>query len=78
MPITLEQKARYFAYTIGLGRLVDATRQARLRGDRELSTQVQGGRIRVVRTHYTKRKTTVTPLTDWLEIEAATEFINNL
>ena len=27
---------------------------------------------------YAKRKTTVTPLTDWLEIEAATEFINNL
>ena len=74
----LAQKARHFAYENGLGELVDATRAARDRGQTDVSTQVQGRLIRVVRTHYSKRHTSVTPLTDWLPIASATEFINTL
>jgi hypothetical protein len=74
----LQQKAQHWAYQNGLGPLVDATRAARERTGINIGTQVQGGLIRVVRTEYGKRKTTVTPLSTWIEIDRAIQFIASL
>jgi hypothetical protein len=76
--MTLEQKARYWAYEHGLGALVDATRAAKERSEPNISTQVQGGLIRIVRVFYSRRKTIVDPVCGWVEINEAIRILNTL
>jgi hypothetical protein len=57
---------------------VDATRAAKERSEPNISTQVQGGLIRIVRVFYSRRKTIVDPVCGWVEINEAIRILNTL
>lgn len=74
----LAEKMKQWAAANGLGELQAATLDARSRlRDSSIGTQVKAGRFRVVRTTYEK-KTTVTPLSEWLVASDAVLFLKML
>lgn len=76
---SLQEKARTWAYGHGVGELMDATNAARLRtGMDGISTQCDQALYRVVRVEYAKRKTIVTPLSEWCGINATISFLESL
>lgn len=58
----------------------DAVKEARLRtGDRSIGTQLEQGRLQVIRVTYTAKGTsTISPITGWLAADAALAAINAL
>jgi len=64
--------------THGLAQLVDATNRAR-RIDPEISTTVKQGKFQVVRVKYDRKgKSTVTPVSAWMDIASTIRFMERI
>jgi hypothetical protein len=77
--MSVKAKMMKWATANGVGELQAATLDARSRlNDVSIGTQVKAGNIRVVRTLYGKRNTTVTLLSGWLNVSDAVSFLKML
>lgn len=77
--MSVAEKITQWAVANGIGELQAATLDARSRlNDASIGTQVKAGRFRVVSTIYSKKTTTVTPLSDWLVLSNTVAFLKML
>ena len=77
--MSVAEKMAQWAVAHGIGELQAVTLDTRSRlNDRNIGTQVNKGRFRVVHTVYDKTTTTVTPLSDWLLLSDAIVFLKML